>query len=77
MKINLLRTVACGLGLSISGWAYADYGYPGSGQYVSPSQWSNFNAPAAQRSAASESQSSVQKSSDLPQLPALRSKSLV
>lgn len=67
MKIDLLRTVACALGISISGFALADYGYPGSGQYVSPSQWSNFNMSAA---AAQPAGAHSGNAATLPVLPA-------
>ncbi len=48
MKNVLLTTVACGMGLGLSGLTLADGGSQGPDQYVSPSRWNNFNVPATQ-----------------------------
>lgn len=47
MKIDMVRSFAALLGLSIAVPAYAQYGQS-SGQYVAPNKWSNFNAATAQ-----------------------------
>ncbi len=73
MKIDMVRSFAALLGLSVAVPAYAQYGQP-NGQYVAPSKWSNFNAATAQWQASPQgvgpTAGATQTSTQAPSSPA-------